>query len=100
MSQQVEMSTLAPAMAPATPQARQQEELQFLKDRRYAFHGEIMMIALFAVFSVFICFVTVFPCVRRLRKQAGNGEDSSNDATEVSPRSNNDDTATKFPSQL
>lgn len=86
---------MAPAPAPATPQAQQQEELQFLHDRRYAFHGEIMMFALIAVFSVFICCVAVFPCVRRLRKQ-GNGEDRSN-ATEVSPPHNDDEMTTKFP---
>ncbi|PON85909.1 hypothetical protein TorRG33x02_183730 [Trema orientale] len=56
---------MAPAAAPATPQ--QQQELRFVRDRRYAFHGQIMMLVVFALFSIFIGFVAVYPCLKRLR---------------------------------
>ncbi|KAM6578298.1 hypothetical protein CsatB_030135 [Cannabis sativa] len=61
---------LAPDAAAMPPQLPQQGELQlpFLRDKRYAFHGQIMMLIVFAIFSIFICFVAIVPCLHRLRK--------------------------------
>ncbi|KAK7844828.1 hypothetical protein CFP56_010276 [Quercus suber] len=59
-----------PSMAPSynpqqqQQQQQQQDELLFLKDRHFELNGEIMMFVLVAMFSLFILFLVVLPCLR------------------------------------
>lgn len=48
----------------AEPPKQQQNELQFLKDREYGFHGKIMMVSMISIFFVFIIFLAIFPCLK------------------------------------
>ena len=62
--------SFSPSMAPSynsqqqQQQQQQQDELLFLKDRHFELHGEIMMFVLVALFSLFILFLVVLPCLR------------------------------------
>lgn len=65
---------MAPATAPTmlTPHQQQQEELSFLRDKRYAFHGQITLLVLFAIFFIFICIAAVYPCLKRVKNTRWN----------------------------
>ncbi|KAK9998315.1 hypothetical protein SO802_017918 [Lithocarpus litseifolius] len=56
--------SFSPSMAPSYNPQQQQDELLFLKDRHFELHGEIMMFVLVAMFSLFILFLVVLPCLR------------------------------------
>lgn len=56
--------SMAPSYNPQQQQQQQQDELLFLKDRHFELHGEIMMFVLVAMFSLFILFLVVLPCLR------------------------------------
>jgi ubiquinone biosynthesis protein UbiJ len=60
------LSSVSPAMAPAPGYPN---ELLFSRDRHFELHGEIMMFVLVAIFSLFILFLVILPCLKRASHQ-------------------------------
>lgn len=58
------LSSVSPAMAPGYP-----NELLFLRDKHFETNGKIMMFVLVAVFSLFILFLVMLPCLKRASHQ-------------------------------
>ncbi|XP_040992050.1 uncharacterized protein LOC121238995 [Juglans microcarpa x Juglans regia] len=57
---------VSPAMAPAAGNSESEDGLLFLRDKHFELHGEIMMFALVAFFSLFILFLVMLPYLKRL----------------------------------
>lgn len=53
-----------PAMSPAGNEKDKEEHVFMMKDKRYALHGEMMMVVLVSIFSLFIFFIAVLPCIK------------------------------------
>ncbi|KAF5744488.1 hypothetical protein HS088_TW07G00060 [Tripterygium wilfordii] len=54
-------------MAPFSPKQEYEEDLPISHDKHYKLHGEIMMLIVIVMFSVFLVFLVMVPCVRRRR---------------------------------
>ncbi|KAE8039313.1 hypothetical protein FH972_011737 [Carpinus fangiana] len=63
------LSSLSPSMPPEYP-----NELLFLHDKHFELNGEIMMFVLVAVFSLFILFLVLLPCLKRSSGQESGQE--------------------------
>lgn len=74
---------VAASAAAATPSIslsiapQQDDQLPFLHDKHYALDGEIMMFVLVVFFSIFILFLVMLPCLRRIRNHDSGCSDTS-----------------------
>ncbi|KAH7542734.1 hypothetical protein FEM48_Zijuj02G0106100 [Ziziphus jujuba var. spinosa] len=69
---------MGPAMSPADNKQDQEEHVFMMKDKKYELHGVILMLVLVSIFSVFIFFIAVRPCI----KMASNSSSSSSTQSE------------------
>lgn len=67
---------ISPALAPAAGNSKPEDGLLFLRDRHFELHGEIMMFALVAFFSLFILFLVMLPYLKRLCNHESEYADS------------------------
>lgn len=64
---------VSPAVSPGNLSPRQEDELVFMRDKRYGLHGEILMLVLVASFSLFLVVLVAFPCMKRSRNSPESG---------------------------
>lgn len=74
------ITRLSPAMAPGNFPKQPEDEIVFMGDKRYGLHGEILMLVLVIVFSVFLVLLVALPCVKRNNSkdsESGSGSEAS-----------------------
>lgn len=74
------ITRLSPAMAPGNFPKQPEDEIVFMGDKRYGFHGEILMLVLVLAFSVFLVLLVALPCIKRNTSsdsESGSGASSS-----------------------
>ncbi|KAJ6754970.1 hypothetical protein OIU79_027563 [Salix purpurea] len=66
----------SPAMAPTYAPLQQREPL-YSHDKHFALHGEILMIVLVGVFSIFLLSIVLIPCLKQNRTPDQPGDDEA-----------------------